>query len=162
MTIKTKKARSQNIIYFISDFTPDPDLGYELKCHLLATPEPYGISTDYVLHDLQLDTAADDSLCMDLRYRHHDDATQVLVISFVFPPESDIFIDYIYLHGGQSDAGNLKFRDRACDSIKAILELILNRQKGEHCSTCANKYKLQLTGKCDDLYERNRCLSAAA
>ena len=54
MTIKTKKARSQNIIYFISDFTPDPDRGNELKCHLLATPEPYGISTDYVLHDLQM------------------------------------------------------------------------------------------------------------
>jgi len=61
MTIKTKKARSKNLIYFISDFTPDQDRGYELKCRLLATPAPYGLTNDYVLHDLQMDTMADDA-----------------------------------------------------------------------------------------------------
>lgn len=158
MTIKSKKARSKNILYFISDFIPDPD--YELKCHLIASPEPYGISTDYVLHDLQLDDTAEEGLCMNLRYRHREDTSQVLVVSFVFPTVGDFFIDYILLHCGQSEAKSLKFRDQACDSVKAVLDLVLNREKGIHCTTCAYNFMQRLSGKCSELYERNRCLEA--
>jgi hypothetical protein len=92
MTIKSKKARSKNLLYFISDFTPDQNRGYELKCHLIASPKPYGLTKDYVLHDLQLDDiadgiTADEGLWMNLRYRHKEDHTQVLVCSIVFPPD---------------------------------------------------------------------------
>jgi hypothetical protein len=86
MTIKSKKARSKNLLYFISDFTPDQNRGYELKCHLIASPKPYGLTKDYVLHDLQLDDiTAEEGLWMNLRYRHKEDNTQVLVYSIVFP-----------------------------------------------------------------------------
>lgn len=159
MTIKTKKARSQNIIYFISDFMPDCD--DELKCHLIASPESYGLTTDYVLNDLQLDGTADESLCMNLRYQHRNDKTQVLVLSLVFPLDGGFFIDYILLHCGKSDSKDLKFRNRACESVQQILQLVLNREKGEHCTTCAYKFKLRLSGKCDELYQRNRCLTEA-
>ena len=165
MTIKSKKARSKNLLYFTSDFVPDQDCGCELKCHLIASPEPYGLTSKYILHDLQLDDiadgiTADESLYMNLRYRHKEDHTQVLVCSIVFPPQGDFFIDYVLLHCGQSDAKDLNFRTQACDSVKEILQLVLNRQKGEHCATCAHKFKLRLSGKCGELYERNRCLRA--
>lgn len=160
MTIKSKKARSKNILYFSADFTPDQNHGYELKCHLIASPKPYGISADYVLHDLQLDETAEEGLCMNLRYKHREDSTQVLVCSIVFPPDSDFFIDYILLHCGQADAKDLNFRTQACDNIKEILQLILNREKGEHCATCAYKFKLRLSGKCGELYKLNGCLRA--
>jgi len=88
MTIKSKKARSKNLLYFTSDFTPDQDRGYELKCHLIASPEPYGLTSKYILHDLQLDDiTAEAGLWMNLRYRHKEDHTQVLVCSIVFPPD---------------------------------------------------------------------------
>jgi len=158
MTIKSKKARSKNILYFTSDFIPDQDQGCELKCHLIASPEPYGISTHYILHDLQLDETADFGHYINLRYRHKEDKTQVLVCSIVFPPVGDFFIDYILLHCGESDAKDLTFRDEAANSVKEILQLVLNSNKGIHCDTCAYKYKQRLSGKCGELYDLNRFL----
>jgi len=158
MTIKTKKARSKNILYF----TPEENLskGYELKCHLIASPEPYGISSEYILHDLQLDETAEEGIQQTLRYKHREDSTQILSISIIFPPDGDFFIYYILLHCGKSDAKDLKFRDQACDSVKEILQLVLNREKEEHCATCAYKFKQRLSGKCSELYKFNKCLRA--
>ena len=161
MTIKSKKIRSQNKLYFLADYSPEETennkkFGYELKCHLIDSPEPYGNSTEYILHDLQLDDETEALNWITLRYLHREDKSQVLVVSIVFPPDGDFIIYSIILHCGQSDASNTKFRIQACDSVREILQLVLNRKKGIHCDTCAYKFKQRLSGKCNDLYELNR------
>jgi len=160
MKIKCRKAKSRNILNFSVNFTNEEilqnkDQGYDLKCHLIDSPKPYGLTSEYILHDLQLDEAVEEELWINLRYIHKDDKSQVLILSFLFRPKHDFVIFNILLHCGNSFACDQKFRNTACKNVKAILQLLLNRQKGIHCPSCIYMYQKRLSGKCDKLYKFN-------
>ena len=155
MKIKCRKAKSRNILNFSVNFTNE-DQGYDLKCHLIDSPKPYGLTSEYILHDLQLDEAVEEELWINLRYIHKDDKSQVLVFSILFRPECDFAIFQVLLHCGNSSAYDPIFRTTACNNVKEILQLVLNRQKGIHCETCIYSYQKRLSGKCDELYKFNR------
>lgn len=156
MIIKCRKGTRKNILYFSTAFTNEEIINlqnhsYDIKCHLKALLH---ILTDYTLYDLQLTSIIRKDLYLKISFRHNENPNQILYFSINLTPEGDFKDFYIILEGGNTYAPN--FRSTACANVKEILRSILNREKGEHCETCVYKFKRRLSGKCGDLYSRNR------
>ena len=157
MVIKCRKGIRTNKLYFSTTFTKDEkiklqDHSYDMKCHLKITNT---ILEDYTLHNLDLRNGTENDLYLKVSYKNNENPEQILIVSIDLTTEGHYKSFSILLEGGNTYAS--KFREKACASVKEILQSILNRHIGIHCDTCVNKYKLNLKRTCDELYVYNRC-----